>query len=66
MIYFEIQRSKYEGGKVLVSFSNDSSGGLKHNNGFFTNCGSHEKDGKLNGIFVWLADDSMGNGFRFK
>ncbi|KAK1587888.1 hypothetical protein Q3G72_017949 [Acer saccharum] len=38
MDYFNTQSSNYNGGKVLVSFISDGSGGLSPNDGFFTAC----------------------------
>ncbi|KAF6150571.1 hypothetical protein GIB67_030372 [Kingdonia uniflora] len=64
--YFEIQSSNYKGGTVLVSFGTDKSGGLKPNNGFFTACRRLRREGKLNGIFVWSADDSKASGFPYE
>ncbi|KAK1412793.1 hypothetical protein QVD17_34304 [Tagetes erecta] len=64
--YFDAQSANYNGGKVLVSFSTDSSGGLKPENGFFTACERLRSRGKLNGIFVWSADNSKANGFRYE
>nr|Q7M443.1 RecName: Full=Chitinase 2; AltName: Full=Tulip bulb chitinase-2; Short=TBC-2 [Tulipa saxatilis subsp. bakeri] len=64
--YFEMQRSNYPGGKVLVSFSTDNSGGLKPRNGFFDACSILKKQGKLHGIFVWSADDSLMSNDVFK
>ncbi|KAG9453752.1 hypothetical protein H6P81_006656 [Aristolochia fimbriata] len=64
--YFDAQSSNYEGGKVLASFISDGSGGLSPDNGFFTACGRLKSQGKLHGIFVWSADDSKGNGFRYE
>ncbi|PKU75530.1 chitinase 2-like [Dendrobium catenatum] len=65
--YFETQRGNYEGGRVLVSFGTDPlSGGLKPDKGFFTACKSLKKQGKLQGIFVWSADDSKSNGFKYE
>ncbi|KAL0928210.1 hypothetical protein M5K25_000082 [Dendrobium thyrsiflorum] len=65
--YFETQRWNYKGGRVLVSFGTDPlSGGLKPEKGFFTACKSLKKQGKLQGIFVWSADDSKSNGFRYE
>ncbi|KAF8402796.1 hypothetical protein HHK36_010887 [Tetracentron sinense] len=64
--FFEIQRSNYRGGKVLVSFGTDGSGGLSPKNGFFTACSRLKSQGKLHGIFVWSADDSKGTGFGFE
>ncbi|KAI3678407.1 hypothetical protein L6452_37698 [Arctium lappa] len=64
--YFDTQASNYDGGKMLVSFSTDTSGGLKPYNGFFTACEKLRSRGKLNGIFVWSADDSKASGFRYE
>ncbi|CAJ1979388.1 unnamed protein product [Sphenostylis stenocarpa] len=64
--YFNTQSSNYDGGKVLVSFSTDGSGGLAPNDGFFAACHTLKSQQKLHGIFVWSADDSMGNGFRYE
>jgi len=64
--YFNTQSSNYNGGKVLVSFISDGSGGLAPNDGFFTACHTLKSEEKLHGIFVWSADDSMGNGFRYE
>ncbi|XP_061361833.1 chitinase 2-like [Gastrolobium bilobum] len=64
--YFNIQSSNYNGGKVLVSFISDGSGGLSPDNGFFTACHRLKIQKKLHGIFVWSADDSKANGFRYE
>ncbi|OMO67610.1 2S globulin [Corchorus capsularis] len=64
--YFNTQSSNYNGGKVLVSFISDGSGGLSPQNGFFTACDKLRSQNKLHGIFVWSADDSMGNDFRYE
>ncbi|KAL0001213.1 hypothetical protein SO802_014994 [Lithocarpus litseifolius] len=65
--YFKTQSSNYNGGKVLVSFSTDaSSGGLKPENGFFTACGKLKSQKQLHGGFLWSADDSKANGFRYE
>lgn len=64
--YFEKQSSNYNGGKVLVSFASDGSGGLTPDKGFFTACDTLKKQGKLHGIFVWSADDSKKIGFRYE
>ena len=65
--YFETQRSNYRGGKVLASFITDGSGGgLSPENGFFRACERLKSEKKLHGIFVWSADDSMKNGFRYE
>ncbi|KAH7863276.1 hypothetical protein Vadar_015601 [Vaccinium darrowii] len=63
--YFNIQSSKYSGGKVLASFgTGESPGGLSPENGFFTACSTLQSQQKLNGIFVWCADNSMEDGGR--
>lgn len=64
--YFYEQRSNYNGGKVLVSFISDGSGGLGPSNGFFTACSRLKSEGNLHGIFVWSADDSKGLGFKYE
>lgn len=64
--YFETQISNYGEGKVLVSFISDGSGGLSPAGGFFTACSSLKSQGKLNGIFVWCADNSKRYGFRYE
>ncbi|XP_071714143.1 chitinase 2-like [Rutidosis leptorrhynchoides] len=64
--YFDTQVANYKGGKVLVSFSTDNSGGLKPENGFFTACEKLKSERKLNGIFVWSADNSKAGGFRYE
>ncbi|KAI7983002.1 hypothetical protein LOK49_LG15G01516 [Camellia lanceoleosa] len=64
--HFETQTSNYKGGKVLVSFSTDASGGLKPKNGFFTACSMLKSQDKLHGIFIWSADDSKADGFPFE
>ncbi|PRQ33840.1 putative chitinase [Rosa chinensis] len=64
--YFKKQSSNYNGGKVLASFSTDGSGGLSPENGFFTACHRLKSEQNLNGIFVWSADDSKKNGFRYE
>ncbi|GMY10726.1 chitinase 2-like [Fagus crenata] len=64
--YFKTQSSKYNGGKVLASFSTDSSGGLKPNKGFFKACRRLKSQQQLHGIFVWSADDSKANGFQYE
>ncbi|XVF05599.1 hypothetical protein REPUB_Repub05bG0186700 [Reevesia pubescens] len=66
MNYFNTQSSNYNGGKVLVSFTSDGSGGLTPENGFFTACNRLKNQNKLHGIFVWSADDSKKNGFRYE
>ncbi|XP_057731600.1 chitinase 2-like [Arachis stenosperma] len=64
--YFNTQSSNYNGGKVLVSFISDGSGGLSPDGGFFTACSTLKSQQKLHGIFVWSADDSKANGFKYE
>ncbi|CAK7336765.1 unnamed protein product [Dovyalis caffra] len=66
MSYFKTQSSKYNGGKVLVSFISDGSGGLSPSDGFFTACSELKRQNELHGIFVWSADDSKAGGFRYE
>ncbi|KAL5554447.1 hypothetical protein UlMin_041848 [Ulmus minor] len=64
--YFKTQSSNYKGGKVLASFISGGSGGLSPENGFFTACSRLKSEEQLHGIFVWSADDSKANGFRYE
>ncbi|KAG0461708.1 hypothetical protein HPP92_021687 [Vanilla planifolia] len=65
--YYEKQCSNYDGGKVMVSFSSEAGGGgLSPGKGFFGACRTLRMQGRLNGIFVWSADDSMNDGFRYE
>ncbi|WCJ41139.1 Chitinase 2 [Euphorbia peplus] len=64
--YFEIQSSNYRGGRILVSFGTDKSGGLKPQNGFFKACSNLREMNKLHGIFIWSADDSKNAGFPYE
>ncbi|KAJ0021239.1 hypothetical protein Pint_32284 [Pistacia integerrima] len=66
MNYFKTQSSNYDGGKVLVSFISDGSGGLSPSDGFFTACSKLKSQNELHGIFVWSADDSKANGFPYE
>lgn len=66
MEYYNGQSSRYSGGKVLVSFITDGSGGLSPADGFFDACNALKKEGKLEGIFVWCADSSVSTGFQYE
>ena len=66
MKYYEEQSSNYKGGKVLASFISDGSKGLSPKNGFFTACNQLKSQQQLHGIFIWSADDSKGEGFRYE
>ncbi|GMP69086.1 hypothetical protein CsSME_00028480 [Camellia sinensis var. sinensis] len=65
MAYFQTQSSNYNGGKVLVSFISDGSGGLSPENGFFSACSRLKNQQELHGIFVWCADESKAKGLGF-
>lgn len=64
--YFDTQSSNYKGGKVLVSIGTDGSGGLSPKDGFFEACRRLRNLNKLNGIFIWSADDSKKAGFQYE
>jgi hypothetical protein len=65
--YYNTQASQYSGGKVLVSFSSSTdAGGLLPENGFFEACRMLKQNGELKGIFVWCADSSKANGFKYE
>ncbi|KAH7542544.1 hypothetical protein FEM48_Zijuj02G0085400 [Ziziphus jujuba var. spinosa] len=64
--YFNTQTSNYNGGEVLASFISGGTGGLSPENGFFKACNRLKSQNKLHGIFVWSADDSKANGFRYE
>lgn len=64
--YFDTQSSNYYGGRVLVSFGTDGSGGLSPKNGFFKACSILSKQGKLHGILIWSADDSKKAKFKYE
>ncbi|CAM8916416.1 unnamed protein product [Rhodiola kirilowii] len=64
--YFETQSGKYDGGRILPSFTTDGSGGLSPENGFFTACSRLKSQQKLHGIFVWSADTSKSGGFQYE
>ncbi|KAL5833049.1 hypothetical protein ACOSQ3_016723 [Xanthoceras sorbifolium] len=64
--FFDDQSSNYKGGNMLVSFGTDGSGGLSPENGFFEACKKLKSQGKLHGIFIWSADDSMKNNFQYE
>lgn len=65
--HFDEQRRNYRGGRLLASFNTEKNpGGLTPQNGFFTACSRLKKQGKLGGIFVWTADTSLSDGFRYE
>jgi len=64
--YYNKQSSNYNSEKVLVSFVSDGSRGLGPENGFFDACRMLKSQQMLNGIFVYSADDSKADGFRYE
>ncbi|GLJ06097.1 hypothetical protein SUGI_0031800 [Cryptomeria japonica] len=65
--YFDTQASNYKGGKLLSSFSTDNgSDGLTPDKGFFDACRELKKRRKLEGIFIWSADDSKKYDFKYE
>ncbi|KAI9081785.1 hypothetical protein K1719_036047 [Acacia pycnantha] len=64
--HFERQVKNYRGGKVLVSFGTDDSGGLKPEHGFFEACTEISRHRELHGIFIWSADDSKKFNFSYE
>lgn len=64
--YFETQSSNYKNGKIMVSFGTDGSGGLSPKNGFFKACDILKSQGKLQGIFIWSADDSKKANYHYE
>ncbi|EES17343.1 hypothetical protein BDA96_08G175400 [Sorghum bicolor] len=69
--YYYEQSGRYAGagggGKVLVSFGTDpASNGLRPGKGFFRACRELRRQGRLHGIFVWAADNSIDDGFRYE
>ncbi|XP_004251449.3 chitinase 2-like [Solanum lycopersicum] len=64
--YFETQMYNYKGGKILVSFGTDNSGGLSPRHGFFDACNILKSRGTLHGIFIWSADDSIKDHFLYE
>ncbi|KAJ8551810.1 hypothetical protein K7X08_028253 [Anisodus acutangulus] len=64
--YFETQMYNYKGGKILVSFGSDNSGGLSPKHGFFYACTILRSQGNLHGIFIWSADDSTKDRFVYE
>lgn len=65
--HYNTQASLYKGGRVLVSFNTESgAGGLLPTHGFFQACKMLKQKGELQGIFVWSADSSKSNGFKYE
>lgn len=62
--YFDKQASNYKGGQILASFISDGGQGLGPDDGFFEACKELMGQGKLGGIFVWCADESVRYGFK--
>ncbi|CAN6352287.1 unnamed protein product [Urochloa humidicola] len=67
--YYDEQSRRYGGGggKVLVGFGTDpESNGLGPGKGFFRACRELRRQGRLHGVFVWAADNSVADGFRYE
>eukprot|EP00253_Pinus_taeda_P012143 PITA_12143 len=65
--HYNTQASLYKGGRILVSFSTEKgAGGLLPDHGFFRACKMLKQKGELEGIFVWSADNSKSNGFKYE
>ncbi|KAF8655574.1 hypothetical protein HU200_061121 [Digitaria exilis] len=67
--YYNEQSGRYDGGggKVLVGFGTDpASNGLRPGKGFFRACRELRRQGRLHGIFVWAADNSAADAFRYE
>ncbi|CAL4905296.1 unnamed protein product [Urochloa decumbens] len=67
--YYDEQSRRYAGGggKVLVGFGTDpASNGLGPGKGFFRACRELRRQGRLHGVFVWAADNSVADGFRYE
>ncbi|KAL5711176.1 hypothetical protein ACHQM5_021665 [Ranunculus cassubicifolius] len=64
--YYQTATENFEGATILTSFMSAETSGLSPEDGFFTACRELKRQGKLNGIFIWCADDSMQNGFSYE
>lgn len=65
--YFNQQASNYKGGQILASFqSGRKPGGLHPDFGFFEACKVLKGQGKLGGIFVWCAEESVKTQFQYE
>ena len=67
--YYDEQSRRYAGGggEVLLGFGTDpASGGLGPGKGFFRACRALRRQGRLHGVFVWAADNSAADGFRYE
>ncbi|KAG2630569.1 chitinase 2-like [Panicum virgatum] len=67
--YYDEQSRRYAGGggEVLLGFGTDpASGGLAPGKGFFRACRALRRQGRLHGVFVWAADNSAADGFRYE
>nr|XP_009418929.2 PREDICTED: chitinase 2-like [Musa acuminata subsp. malaccensis] len=65
--HFDQQKSNYRGGRILASISTEKNpGGLSPQNGFFRACRTLKNQDKLGGIFIWAADSSKSDGFRYE
>ncbi|GLJ06100.1 hypothetical protein SUGI_0031830 [Cryptomeria japonica] len=64
--YFQIQESNYKGGKILASLGTDESSTGVTPEKFFEACRGLKEKMKLEGIFIWSADDSKKYGFQYE
>ncbi|KAK1398509.1 2S globulin, Glycoside hydrolase, chitinase active site protein [Heracleum sosnowskyi] len=64
--YYNQQLHNYQGGQLLASFIIKGNIGLKPDDGFFEACKELKGQGKLGGIYVWCADESKANGFKYE
>lgn len=64
--HYNQQASNYAGGQLLASFIINGDLGLGPNDGFFEACNELKGQDKLGGIFIWCADESQKNGFKYE
>ncbi|XP_072990713.1 chitinase 2-like [Typha latifolia] len=63
--FYDAQTSNYNGGIVLASFATGETSGLSAETGFSA-CQSLQMEDKLQGIFLFSADDSKSGGFQYE
>ncbi|XP_073013022.1 chitinase 2-like [Typha latifolia] len=64
--YYNTQSSNYNGGNILASFTTGNSSNVVSPDTAISACKSLKMDGKLFGIFIWSADDSKSQGFKYE